>query len=143
MGFHPITGAPIVRCSTCHGSVPDPNGCWECNPQVLGEKYAELREEHSGCEDSEWCPVCSGDCDDCETKDDEIAELREALDKMKAEAMNLCSLLEARSDVKARRDWAKFARERIEAIDPDADESPPAREPIPVEEIEAGRRDRV
>ncbi len=69
MGFHPITGEAIVRCRTCHGSVPDPAGCWECNPQVLGEKFAELKEEHSGCDDAlseseHTARVAHGDAED-------------------------------------------------------------------------------
>lgn len=108
------------RCKTCHSNLlyPNPDGCWECNPRVLGEKYEALRDEHSGCGEYEWCAVCSGgDCSDCDDKDEEIAELREAADKYKAEAMNLASLLEAKSDVKTRRDWATFARERVEAVE--------------------------
>lgn len=127
------------RCKTCHSNLlyPNPEGCWECNPKVLGEKYEALREEHSGCDGADdWCPVCSGDCNDCSEKDEEIAELREAADKYKAEAMNMAALLEARSDLKTRRDWAKFARERLEAV-----EHPAAVDvDLDVSKLRAGRR---
>lgn len=113
----------MARCNTCQTAWPNPDGCVECNPDRLLEVIAELKERVDTDEDGDWCPVCSGDCDDCSTKDEEIAELREAADKYKAEAMNMASLLEARSDIKTRRDWAKFARERIEKIEDD--EGPP------------------
>lgn len=138
MAFHPITGEAIARCRTCHGSVPAPDGCPECAPFRLAEVFEAYRDEHAGDHDGDYCPVCSGDCEDCDTKDDEIEELRTIAEHHRDLAIALCAVLEADGGrrIGARRALAAEYRARI-----DAAKLPPANPPIDVATIKAGRSD--
>lgn len=130
----------MTRCSKCLTAWPNPDGCIECNPERLTELVAELKER---AEISEECDVCNGvaECGDCDEKDDEIEELRGYADKYKAIAERVAAALQARTDRKARMEWAAVAFSEIAAVEHPAklEDIGDNGGAIPVEAVQAGR----